>query len=53
MKILFNLFIVYILYSWVMFFVDVNNTYAEKMYTIAYTKYITQPPSEFKVNQNF
>ena len=36
-----------------MFFVDVNKTYAGKIYTIAYIKYITQPLYEFKVNQNF
>ena len=52
MKILFNLFIVYILYSWVMFFVDVNKKYAEKMFTIAYTKNITQPPTKYEVRQD-
>ena len=52
MRILFNLFIFYVLYSWVMFFADVNQNYAEKMYTIAYTKYIAQPPQKFEVRQD-
>ena len=50
MKALFNLFIFYILYSWIMFFVDVNRVYSEKMYTITYTKFTTQAPQKYEVN---
>lgn len=35
-----------------MFFADVNQNYAEKMYTIAYTNYTTQPSSKYEVKQD-
>ena len=52
MKTLFNLFILYILYSWIMFFVDVNRVYCEKMFTVAYTNYVTEPTKSYELNHN-